>query len=544
MFTRACALRFSGFSRSFRYVSPLLCCLALLLARPVQANERVRLQLNWQHQFEFAGFYAAKAKGFYRDVGLDVDILESQPGESPEQQVIDGHAEFGLADAGLLLRRSKGVPVVVLGVIFQHSPVVLLVPKNGAQTVAELRGKRVMMADPNTELQAYFHHEGLEPGAYTRVDPSYAPDDLISGRVDAMQAYASDEPDYLSHAGFAYRALTARDAGIDFYDLNFFTLQAQIDQHPQRVKAFREATLRGWKYALEHPDEIMDVLQRDYSEKHSREHLRFQYQQMVPLIQPVLVEVGYMNPERWQNIVDTYIQQQMLPANFSLDGFLYDVNPPRNLTALYLGLLLTIALLAGVSVVALRFARLTRHLRHEIRERRVLQAQLQRQVQTDYLTGLASRRHFMQQAQGEVARAQRYGTELSLCMLDLDHFKAINDRHGHQTGDLVLQHLGELCRQSLREIDLAARLGGEEFVILLPETDLQRARQVAERLRVSLEQSTLFSEAGVPFACTTSIGVVTLSRQDDNLDSLLARADHALYAAKEAGRNRVGGATA
>lgn len=539
MFMRACALRFNVFVSKIRHIDGVLFGLALLLAVPAQAMERVRLQLNWQHQFEFAGFYAAKSQGFYRDAGLDVDIIESRPGESPEQQVIDGNAEFGVSDAGLLLRRSKGVPVVVLGVIFQHSPVVLLVPKDGAKDVASLRGKRVMMVDPNTELQAYFRHEGLEPSAYTRIDPSYEPDDLIQGRVDAMQAYASDEPDYLTRAGFAYRTLTARDAGIDFYDLNFFTLQAQIDQHPQRVKAFREATLRGWKYAMEHPDEVMDVLLRDYSQKHPREHLRFQYQQMVPLIQPVLVEMGYMNPDRWRSIVDTYIQQQMLPENFTLDGFIYDANPPRSLTWLYLGLLLALGLLGGVSLVALRFARLTSHLRHEIRERRELQAQLQRQVQTDYLTGLATRRHFMQQAQAEVVRAQRYGTALSLCMLDLDHFKAINDRHGHQTGDRVLQRFSELCRQSLREIDIAARLGGEEFAILLPETGLEQALQVAERLRENLARSTLLSEAGVPLSCTTSIGVVVLNGQDDSLDSMLGRADQALYAAKTAGRNRV-----
>ena len=149
-----------------RRVQRFLTLSLLLLGMPVAALEQrpltqVRLQLNWQHQFEFAGFYAAKAKGFYRDAGLDVEILESVPGENSEQQVIGGKAEFGISDAKLLLEQHKGNEVVVLAVIFQHSPVVLLVPENGARSITELRGKRVMMVAENTELLALFRKEGL-----------------------------------------------------------------------------------------------------------------------------------------------------------------------------------------------------------------------------------------------------------------------------------------------------------------------------------------------------------------------------------------------
>ncbi|HWR79971.1 MAG TPA: ABC transporter substrate-binding protein, partial [Pseudomonas sp.] len=319
-----------------RRVQRFLTLSLLLLGMPVAALEQrpltqVRLQLNWQHQFEFAGFYAAKAKGFYRDAGLDVEILESVPGENSEQQVIGGKAEFGISDAKLLLEQHKGNEVVVLAVIFQHSPVVLLVPENGARSIAELRGKRVMMVAENTELLALFRKEGLREEDYVRVEPSYDAQDLVRGKVDAIQAYASDEPDYLAREGFAFRTLRARDAGIDFYDLNLFTTARQLEQNPEQVRAFRQASLKGWEYAMEHPDEIMDVLQKDYTQKHSREHMRFQYQQMVPLIQPVLIELGYMNPERWRRIARTYASLGMLPDDFSLQGFLYDSNPPRDL---------------------------------------------------------------------------------------------------------------------------------------------------------------------------------------------------------------------
>ena len=527
-----------------RRVQRFLTLSLLLLGMPVAALEQrpltqVRLQLNWQHQFEFAGFYAAKAKGFYRDAGLDVEILESVPGENSEQQVIGGKAEFGISDAKLLLEQHKGNEVVVLAVIFQHSPVVLLVPENGARSIAELRGKRVMMVAENTELLALFRKEGLREEDYVRVEPSYDAQDLVRGKVDAIQAYASDEPDYLAREGFAFRTLRARDAGIDFYDLNLFTTARQLEQNPEQVRAFRQASLKGWEYAMEHPDEIMDVLQRDYTQKHSREHMRFQYQQMVPLIQPVLIELGYMNPERWRRIARTYASLGMLPDDFSLQGFLYDSNPPRDLRWLYGGLLLALLLVGGVSLIAVRFARLSARLRREVKMRTVLQAKLQSQVQVDFLTGLATRRHFMAQASEEIARARRYGLQLSLCMLDLDRFKTVNDTYGHKAGDKVLKRFSEICLASLREIDIAGRLGGEEFAILFPETGLDQVQLVVERLRERLANERVPLDDGVVLQFTVSIGVALLEASDEGLDSLMARADRALYAAKHGGRNRV-----
>jgi diguanylate cyclase (GGDEF)-like protein len=171
--------------------------------------------------------------------------------------------------------------------------------------------------------------------------------------------------------------------------------------------------------------------------------------------------------------------------------------------------------------------------------RSALQDELQSQLWVDYLTGLASRRHFIEQARGELARSARYGLPLSLCMLDLDNFKLINDRYGHQTGDLVLQRFSEICRATLREIDIIGRLGGEEFAIVLPVTAIAEAQQVSERLRAAIAQTSVQTESGVLFQFTTSIGLAQLQSPDESLDSLLGRADAALYEAKSTGRNKV-----
>jgi diguanylate cyclase (GGDEF)-like protein/PAS domain S-box-containing protein len=175
----------------------------------------------------------------------------------------------------------------------------------------------------------------------------------------------------------------------------------------------------------------------------------------------------------------------------------------------------------------------------DITERKLFEAELKRQARIDHLTGVSNRGYFMDQAELELSRAIRYGNPLSLYMLDIDFFKKVNDSYGHKIGDLVLIKLAEVCRQTLREVDIIGRVGGEEFVILLPETDLAEAAKVAERLRESIAKSKVPLESGLPLHFTVSIGVTSLVSEDDNLDVLLNLADKALYEAKEKGRNRV-----
>lgn len=166
-------------------------------------------------------------------------------------------------------------------------------------------------------------------------------------------------------------------------------------------------------------------------------------------------------------------------------------------------------------------------------------AELERLSQIDALTGLPNRRHFMALAEQELARAVRYGGPLSVFMMDIDHFKVVNDTYGHQTGDLVLQQLGSLCREELREIDCVGRIGGEEFAVILPHTDGPRALEVAERLRQAVARCEVALEKGLPLHFTLSIGVTTLTGGGANIDTLLGQADSALYEAKRTGRNRV-----
>ncbi|HSL56261.1 MAG TPA: diguanylate cyclase [Acidimicrobiales bacterium] len=173
----------------------------------------------------------------------------------------------------------------------------------------------------------------------------------------------------------------------------------------------------------------------------------------------------------------------------------------------------------------------------DVTERLRAEAELHRLADTDDLTGALSRRRFLALASEEIVRSARHRRDLSLLMLDLDHFKRVNDTHGHATGDRVLRAFAVACGEVLRTTDRFARLGGEEFAVLLPETDAEGAVQLAERLRGATAELRV-ETAGPPVQLTVSVGVACW-KPDDTLDGLLRRADQRLYRAKAAGRDRV-----
>jgi diguanylate cyclase (GGDEF)-like protein len=168
-----------------------------------------------------------------------------------------------------------------------------------------------------------------------------------------------------------------------------------------------------------------------------------------------------------------------------------------------------------------------------------LQRKLELLSNTDPLTGAKNRRFFMALLSSERRRAQRMSQKLALLMLDIDHFKQVNDTYGHPTGDRVICQVTDICHQVSREIDVVARLGGEEFAVFLPGSDLQQAVGVAERIRGLVEATAVQSLGAGTFHFTVSLGVAELSPDDTSELAWLSRADAALYAAKEGGRNRV-----
>jgi diguanylate cyclase (GGDEF)-like protein len=173
-----------------------------------------------------------------------------------------------------------------------------------------------------------------------------------------------------------------------------------------------------------------------------------------------------------------------------------------------------------------------------ITERRLLEERLKHLASTDPLTGLTNRRRFMEVSAAAFARAIASGRRASLILFDLDHFKQVNDTQGHGGGDNALEAVAEVCRRLVRDSDLVARIGGEEFAVLLPRSDSEGAALLAERLRREIENVAPSGEKG-PFRVSASFGVAGVLPTDAKLEDAMSRADAALYEAKRSGRNRV-----
>ena len=177
-------------------------------------------------------------------------------------------------------------------------------------------------------------------------------------------------------------------------------------------------------------------------------------------------------------------------------------------------------------------------LQREIGRRKELEKELQRQANTDALTGAYNRRYYETAFNREMKRTRRHGCPLALCLLDLDHFKSVNDDHGHAAGDAALRMVAHVCRAELRESDILGRLGGEEFIVILPHTGTAGAFEVAERLRKRLAETDV-DEEGKTFRITATFGVAELRDDDTSLEDIIRRADKALYHGKSKGRNCV-----
>ena len=176
---------------------------------------------------------------------------------------------------------------------------------------------------------------------------------------------------------------------------------------------------------------------------------------------------------------------------------------------------------------------------HDITKLKLIQNELHILANSDSLTGANNRGHFMELAHKEILRAKRYKRHLTLVLMDMDSFKKINDTYGHASGDKALIMLKNICTKNTRKMDIFARLGGEEFALMLPETPQDRAAELAERLRKYLEETVIHSDK-VEFQATISMGVAEFKIHDhDTLETLLHRADKALYKAKALGRNQV-----
>jgi diguanylate cyclase (GGDEF)-like protein/hemerythrin-like metal-binding protein/PAS domain S-box-containing protein len=670
----ACLKRVGNFTSAIVFLASAVACV------PAAADhlDTLTLQLKGPHQFQFAGYYAAQEKGFYREKGLDVRLLEATPETDVIDEVVSRRAEFGVGNSALLLARAKGKPVVALAAIFQHSPLMLYGHiYSGISSVRDLKGKRIMLEPNAEELLAFLRREGIPESTLITFPHTFSTDELTLGRVDAMSGQSTSTPFHLDKRYIPYVALSPRSAGIDFYGDILFASAEEMHAHPKRTAAFREASLKGWEYALEHPDEIADIIRARYARGLSRELLLFEAERIKPLVKDDLLTIGHMRGERWKSIINIYSELGLLTGDLNLKDFLYIDNAKKERQQAdqkwAIGLSIAVAVGTLASLIAVFMLRLNRRMKREmaareqavnelreseakfrfitensgdviwildiasgrftyvspavedlrgytpdevlaqpmdtaltpesaeraqailkesiarwnagdhsqtprvteidqphkdghvvhtevvttlhadaggkpayvigvtrnITERKRAEEAIRRLAFYDPLTDLANRRLLLDRLPQQIARARRDQHRLAILYIDLDKFKPINDRLGHEAGDWLLRSVAGRIRKCLRQSDTAARVGGDEFVVLLP--DIQhpgQAQTVAEKISQELQQA-FITDANEALRISSSIGIAIYPDHSENDQELLRMADEAMYHAKKAGSGRV-----
>jgi len=663
-----------------RFASRVVLVAAAAITLPAAAEhlDALTLQLKGPHQFQFAGYYAAQEKGFYREKGLDIRVIAAKPDTNVVDEVVTGRADFGVGTSALLLERQKGKPAIALAALFQHSPLMLYGHiYSGISSVRDLKGKRIMLAQDAEELLAYLRREGIPENTLIPVPHTFSTDELVLGRVDAMSGQSTSTPFLLDKSYIPYVALSPRSAGIDFYSDILFTSADQVREHPQRIRAFREASLRGWDYALAHPEEIVDIIRARYAPDKSRDFLLFEAERIKPLVTVDLLSIGHMSGGRWQNIINTYAELGLMSRDVRLGDFLYIDNAKeerkQDQKKWVIGLSIAMAVGALASLVAAFMLRLNRRMKREmaaheqavsklreseskfrfiaensgdviwildiaagrfsyvspavyelrgytpeevmaqpmdaaltpesaqraedtlresiahwnagdpqrspriteidqphkdghivhtevvttlhvdasgkpayvigvtrnITERKRAEAVIHQLAFYDPLTDLANRRLLLDRLPQQIARARREQRRLGILYIDLDKFKPINDRLGHETGDWLLRSVAGRILDNLRQSDTAARMGGDEFVVVLP--DIQhpdQAQTVAEKISNELQQP-FVTAAGEKLEVSSSIGIALYPDHSEDDQQLIRMADEAMYHAKKAGSGRV-----
>jgi len=293
----------------------LLFLFSLLHGKSTEPLEKVSLQLHWKYQFEFAGFIAAKEKGFYKDEGLEVEIKEYNFGMDIEKDILDGKSEYGIYNSLSLLNYLKGKPLVLVSSYFKRAALVLVTTPD-IKTPKDLVGKKIMAStkeDFILNYQPYFDGYGISVDDVELVPHTYSIKEFVEGKVSAMTAFVSNELIKLDEQGIKYNVLDPSDDNLYVLQLELITSKNEVKNHPSRVSKFKRASLKGWAYALEHQAEIVDIIYDKYSNRVSKKLLISEAKGVEKLILPYTYNIGSID----RNFLNKQIR---LFKNYYKDG--------------------------------------------------------------------------------------------------------------------------------------------------------------------------------------------------------------------------------
>lgn len=637
----------------------MLAFLATTLALPCFAEplKKVSIELKWFHQFQFAGIYAAREKGFYKDEGLDVTIVERDTSSNPIQDVLNNKVDFGVSDSTIIREGLLGKKLIILAAIFQHSPLVLItLAKSNLVSPIELKSKKVMFQKnvDDAIVAGMFNEFGINKDDYIFVPHTFKDDALLTGKADAMSAYLSNQPYLYKQKGININIIKPENYGIDFYGDTLFTSKTFFDENKETALAFRRATIRGWEYALDHPEEVISWIKDIYGSKKTHDALTYEAEVIKRMIAAETIPIGEINNQRLEHIAKTYIAsddalkglspekidsinyqnqsqsdddykkiiavviiicvvfiltilflilfnqrlknkvnertKKIKNANERLDQYLSIIdsavmllhcNKKRKITSVSKALEKTLKN-GKESVIGKSITFLSPIFTLKSSEKKKIKQSIKGRTdcagecvfldnedekhsfeykllptpkidddytmifiditekkhveelsETDAVTQIANRHRLSKVLAELINKENAVENKVSIIMIDIDHFKRINDQFGHSEGDLVLKNISHLLRKHKDDSLTAGRWGGEEFLLICPNTDLEKATDLAEEIRQDVEKFEFKQNVNV----TISLGVAEM-KKNENTDEFIERADKALYEAKKSGRNQ------
>lgn len=595
--------------------------------KEVKSLKKVTLQLKWKNSFQFAGYYIAKEKGYYKEIGIDLDIKEFEDGINIADVVQKNENTYGIGGISIILEEAQNKNIILLAAIFQSSPLILLTNKNSKiNTIKDFKNKKIMLgSDPlnNIVLNAMLQSEDLSLEDMIIQKQSFNIKDLITNKTDLITAYISDQPYQLSHLGYKSTIFHPKDYGFDFYNDILFTSKKELEKDPQTVRDFKIASLRAWEYAFNNFEETIEIILKHYNtQNYSKEALLYQAKELKKLAYYKTDEIGKIEKEKIVKIMSLYHIIQHKETDYALTFqiiiffcivgalFLYRfriINNYTNKIKEYLQIINNHVLIStsdingNITEVSSALCELSGYKKEEligqnhsifkhkdmkkevydnlwktiinkqtwkgevknlnkdgsyywaeviispildknynikgfssIRNNITDKINLEKLAQTDNLTKLYNRLYLDNNYEREIQRANRYKNDLSIILIDIDFFKKVNDTYGHEKGDIVLIQISNILTKNIRETDILGRWGGEEFLIICPETNLKNAKNLACKIRKVIEKYNFLIKENI----TCSFGLAQYKKTNIK-DDTFKRADVNLFKAKETGRNKV-----
>jgi ABC-type nitrate/sulfonate/bicarbonate transport system substrate-binding protein len=300
-------------------------CFTVLNANDLK---KITLQLLWKHQFEFAGYYIAKEKGFYRDVGIDVNIKEYDFNTDISKDVSQGKSDFGIGSTSLIIDKINGLDIYLLAPLLQSSPLVLITKKrNDIKTVQDLKGKNIMLTQNQismASLNAMLKINNLSKKDFLSKKHSFNIENLLTGDIDAMSVYLTNEPYYLLQNNVEFNIFNPNDFGFEFYEDILFTSTKLLKNEPELVKKFYEATIKGWTYAFNNIEESAQLIMEKYNTQNkSLNHLIYEANQLKNMAHFDSKEFGKFKLDIINQIIQTYNLLDISKSVLNLEDFIY-----------------------------------------------------------------------------------------------------------------------------------------------------------------------------------------------------------------------------